>query len=277
MSAPLKWNEVPVASWQEFTEALEPMLDAYNDPPTYVFRGQADSSWPLEPSLLRRLRDVQDRAGAHEIERHIESEFKAQAALFPETQSVWPFIGAVGRTEVWAYMQHHSCATRLLDWTASAFVAAYFAVNELPKRDGALFVVAPDALEQHIAQTEPALREVSDDRLVDMAMPDRVIFTWPNLRSGRLVAQQGHFSVSTNILEPHDGPMLAACSAIAQQRPSEVISRKIVIASGLKLVILQQLRAMNVAPHALFPTLDGLGRSLSDLASLKAILGRKPG
>ena len=28
-----------------------------------------------------------------------------------------------------------------------------------------------------------------------------------------------------------------------------------------------------VAPHALFPGLDGLGRSLSDLASLKAAMG----
>jgi len=91
-----------------------------------------------------------------------------------------------------------------------------------------------------------------------------------------LVAQQGHFSVGTNILESHDGPILTACSAVEQQQPNKIVSRKIIIEARLKLVVLQQLRAMNVAPHALFPGLDGLGRSLSDLASLKAILSRRP-
>jgi hypothetical protein len=272
----LKWHEVQVDSWHAFSDALEEALDGYNEPPTYVFRGQADSTWLLEPSLLRRLRDVQNRASAHEIELHLEEEFKAQAALFPETKSMWPILGAAGRTNAWAFMQHHCCATRLLDWTSSPFVAAYFAVNELPDRDGALFVVAPAALEQHIAETDPALSDIADHHFVDTSIPDRVTFTWPQLRSSRLVAQQGHFSVSTNVLAAHDGPILEACSAVSKQQPNKVISRKIVIESDLKLVVLQQLRAMNVAPHALFPGLDGLGRSLSDLASLKAILSRSP-
>jgi hypothetical protein len=80
----------------------------------------------------------------------------------------------------------------------------------------------------------------------------------------------------TNSLAPHDQPILEACSAVAADNASSIIQRKIVIASRLKLTILQQLRAMNVAPHALFPTLDGLGRSLADLASLQAILLRPP-
>ena len=91
------------------------------------------------------------------------------------------------------------------------------------------------------------------------------------------MAEQGHFSVSTNPLAPHDQPILEACSAVAADHPPKsIIQRKIIIASRLKLTILQQLRAMNVAPHALFPDLDGLGRSLADLASLKAILSRPP-
>lgn len=273
----VKWDEVRVRSWQAFIKAIEPTLDAYNVPPSYLFRGQTDSSWPLSPSLLRRVSDLQDRAGTHKIENLLEQEFLAQAALYPETRDVRPSFDFESRTEVWAYMQHHGCATRLLDWTASAFVAAYFAVNELPKKDGALFFVAPDALEQYITHEQPGLKIVTDDSLVDVTMPARVTFTWPKLKSNRMVAQQGHFSVSTNVLEPHDGSIVTACSAIALQQPGKVIFRKIVIAAKLKLVILQQLMAMNVTPQHLFPGLDGLGRSLSDLASLKAILNRMPG
>lgn len=268
----LEWNDVRVTSWQEFFEALEPTLDAYRIPPTYVFRGQADASWSLVPSLRRRMRGIQNCAYALEIERLLEDEFKAQASLFPEIGGFWPFLLATPRTELWAYMQHHSCATRLLDWTASAFVAAYFAVDQLPDTDGAVFVVAPAALEQYVQERNPSAIEVRDDELVNPAAPSRVVFTWPQLRSRRAVAQQGHFSVSTKILEAHDQSILEACGAVSAQRPGEIISRKIIIKAGLKLVILQQLRAMNIAPHALFPTLDGLGKSLSDLVTLKVAM-----
>jgi len=171
-----RWNEVRVGTWQAFSGALEEVLDGYTDPPIYVFRGQANAAWSLRPSLSRHLQDVQDRESAHDIERHLEEQFNAQAALFPETKNVLPFLFAAGRTEVWAFMQHHSCATRLLDWTASAFVAAYFAVCELPEEAGALFVVAPQALNQY-AEHQSTNLELSDEQLVDMGMPDRVTFT----------------------------------------------------------------------------------------------------
>lgn len=273
------WNEINVTSWQEFTDALEPVLDAYKGhvPPVYVFRGQPDASWLLEPSLLRQLRSVADPVAARKIEELLETEFTAQASLFPETESVWLALLAAGKTELWACMQHHACPTRLLDWTASAYVAAYFAVDQLPDRDGALFVVAPKAVDQHADQCNPDMGEVPDDRLIDPSSPERVVFTWPHFRSRRLVAQQGHFSVSTKILAAHDRPILEACQTIGAGRPGHIIHQKIIIAAELKLVILQQLRAMNIAPHALFPSLDGLGKSLSDLARLRAALASGPG
>jgi len=270
----MRWPEIVATSWQDFTEALEPCLDAYKGhiPPVYVFRWQADASWLLEPSLLRHLRTVADVAAARKIEELLETEFLAQASLFPETQSVWVALAAAGRAEQWAFMQHHGCPTRLLDWTASAYVAAYFAVDQLPNCDGALFVVGAAALDLHWANGARGPVNVSDDDLVDPKAPERVVFTWPQLRSQRLAIQQGHFSVSTKLLSPHDGPILDACVSTASDESERVIHRKIVIAADLKLVILQQLRAMNIAPHALFPSLDGFGRSLADLARLKAAL-----
>lgn len=274
MTISLEWKEVVVRTWQEFIDALEPMLDAYRVPPTYVFRGQSDASWPLEPSFLRCMRGVTDRVFAQEIEQLLEKEFMAQASLFPEVRNVCSILFAAPSIERWAYMQHHSCPTRLLDWTASAFVAAYFAVEQSPHTDGAIFVVAPEALNQLMRTGKEASSQVHipHEALTDLGAPDRVTFTWPELRSARIVAQQGHFSVGTNILAPHDDAILVACSVVAAMQPGRIIYSKIIIASELKLVILQQLRAMNVAPHALFPTVDGLGRSLSDLAVLKVAL-----
>ena len=165
------WNEISVTSWREFTDALEEVLDAYKGhiPPVYVFRGQPDASWLLEPSLLRQLRSVGDPGAARKIEELLETEFAAQASLFPETQVVWLALLAAGKTELWAYMQHHGCPTRLLDWTASAYVAAYFAVSQLPDRDGALFVVAAAAVDQHVEQRNQETGDVTDDHLIDLS------------------------------------------------------------------------------------------------------------
>ena len=269
----LQWPVITVGDWYEFIEALEAALDAFRLPATYIFRGQADSSWSLEPSLLRHMGDVKDRVFARTVEQFLEEEFVGQAHLFPETRDVWHALdGAATRVHTWEFMQHYSCPTRLLDWTASAYVATYFAVDQLPDSDGALFVVAPEAVRSYFERQNPKLASITDDLLFDPTAPDCVGFTWPSLKPSRAVAQQGQFSMSTNILETHDGPILEACSAIKAEQPDKFIHQKIVIPAHLKPLFLQQLLTMNITARSLFQTLDGTGKSLGDLATLKVAL-----
>ena len=71
----MDWSEINVASWAEFTQELEPLLSVYKGhiPPVYVFRGQADALWSLEPSLFRLLRSVDNPATARNIEELLEN------------------------------------------------------------------------------------------------------------------------------------------------------------------------------------------------------------
>lgn len=269
----LQWPEKTVEDWYDFTEALEAALDAFRLPATYIFRGQANSCWPLQPSLLRLIADVKDRAFARDVEQFLEKEFLGEAHLFPETRDVWYALdGAATRVHTWEFMQHYSCPTRLLDWTSSAYVATYFAVNQLPGKDGALFMVAPEAVYMYFERQDPKLVSMTDDFLFDPATPDCVGFTWPSVKPSRAVAQQGQFSFCTNILATHDEPILEACSAIHSEQSDKVIYQKIIIPAHLKPLFLQQLLTMNITARSLFQTLDGTGKSLGDLATLKVAL-----
>jgi hypothetical protein len=249
---------------------LESFQDSYRNPPTYVYRGQADFEWDLKPSLLRRIESAAGREEHLKIEKWITEEFLSQAALFPETSSVWENLMRFPRSiERWAYMQHHGCVTRLLDWTASPYIAAYFSVSELLERPGAIFVVGPGCV--HSYREDINGGDIQEEDLHSLESPNHVFFAWPHIRPRRVVTQQGNFSVALDLTQSHDQYILQACNDAQIKNPQTLFHRKIIIQPELKPIILQQLCAMNVTPHALFPGLDGLGRSLSDFAFLKTL------
>lgn len=82
----------------------------------WLFRGQADAGWKLEPSVHRGYTSQQ--------ERYLTNEFRVRARsrhLSCPLSNDYPG---------WlALMQHYGLPTRLLDWTYSPLVAAFFSVH----------------------------------------------------------------------------------------------------------------------------------------------------
>jgi len=94
----------------------------------YVFRGQSDDAWPLETSFDRWFRiRYKDQAGDRlAIADSLIREFRAELTRrYPKHEAL---IGA--ESEIIALAQHFGVPTRLLDWSASPYIAAFFSFSD---------------------------------------------------------------------------------------------------------------------------------------------------
>jgi len=111
---------VPVDSWSAFQEIVAgPTFRSW------AFRGQGDARWPLYSSISRYLLEHRVDPGAWaEQEERILRIFRRKAHLY------LAHVPAEADAFQWlALMQHHGAPTRLLDFTWSPFVAAFFALE----------------------------------------------------------------------------------------------------------------------------------------------------
>jgi len=256
-------EEIRINSWHEFVKIVDHLDVGSAGKPVYAFRGHAAADWVLRPSLLRWLHSAQmTEDKALQLEKGALAEFQTQAHLHISPNML---SNTTDTVSWWYLMQHHGAPTRLLDWTESIYVAAYFAVSEKLDTDGGIWWVHMDTVHEHMTkqhgyegfpETEPAIRAF----FLEPGGPPVVVFLTQRSKSSRMVAQRGIFSISRQILCDH-GSVLG--DAMPQQREKELL-RKLVIPSRLKDEFAWKLRAMNITAGSLFPGLDGLARSISE-------------
>lgn len=260
----MPWPEDELVAWQqlhEIAEQLTPNTTALLD--AYLFRGQGVYGWKLQTSLQRVLsRDLTSQEALN-TEAFLETRFREQAHFILE-RTTYPRPTTV--LEWWALMQHYGCPTRLLDWSASIYVAAYFACLDYWEQDGALWIVHAPAL---IRAQEVILKdglEIQDVFRQEDA-PQIVLPFWSSQPTDRMVAQRSYFTACARVLDNQEAVISAVCG---QNYNSGITFRKIKIPAKIKRNLLNLLRGMNVHAGSLFPGIEGLGKSLTEQARIHA-------
>jgi len=214
-----------IRSWTDLAVLIEEVAQE-----SWIFRGEAAEGLALLPSAGRvgtypgALRRTAYRL---EDERHALGLFKKQAAPHvphrPATDLEWLVIA-----------QLHGMHTRLLDWSESILVAAYFAAELAGTRgDAVIYAVKNLRLVTPTEEADP------------FAISEPGVYHPPRL-SARIAAQRNVFTVHPDPTLPFDPPALVKWSI-----SGETCAR-------IKLV----LDACAVNESALFPDLDGLARYL---------------
>jgi hypothetical protein len=244
-----------IHDWKVFVDLIEREKRFEN----WAFRGQADGRWPLHSNLYRHilLTGVHPRAWPEQEVRTLRI-FKRKAHLYldrtPPEDDDFQWL---------ALMQDHGAPTRLLDFTWSPYVAAFFAL-ERASGEAAIWAVNARQLRRLHEKNRRLgnLDRSSPQRpgnFVRYFLRARKKFIWqgePFVMNRRLVAQSGTFLVPSALSASLEELILA------YPRPQSLAAKIVLDTARVRADAMRSLYTMNIGQATLFPDLDGLARSM---------------
>ncbi len=229
--------------WNSFLADVENIIDKLNDNGCDMpfFRGHANSSWKLIPSLFR-----DDRYLRSEIVLYYDF-VSYSSPLFDGNKSSWDYLFE---------MRHCGLPTRLLDWTENFAVALYFAVKDNPFSP-CIWVLDPYKLNLQ-SWNEEGLLNPSTDLEFDYfsAYIEKIetkkstpVALIPNKQSKRVFAQKGVFTLHSDNTSPLEELFNSCIHKV--EIPLDIIedAERFLYLAGIN-------------EYTLFPDFDGLSRYL---------------
>ena len=250
-------RQIGCASWEEFRARI--IADSSHEgifrKGRFLFRGQGSDGWKLSTTFDRWY--MGERGNKNAVAGRLLQEFAAECELedMPESLRSNP-------TSMLGLGQHHGLPTRLLDWTESPFVAAFFAFSghvrqgyRYRKPDGTISLI----LEKYVAVW---MLDASNAAWTeDQGCP---IVKVPAIWNPRIKNQLGKF---THLKNPAD-----CLEEYVSQFPEgevELLQYTLPVADARPAIA--ELDAMGLSHGRIYPGLDGFARAAEVRVSLSSI------
>lgn len=287
MSSP-SFHEEYIGTWQALLEGETRFYrDRHKDSGEWLFRGMHCSGWKLETALERACKThyEQDLSKAPRIEHILTREFRRRyhnhRVGIPDPDGI----------EWLSLMQHYGAPTRLLDFTYSFFIAAYFAMEKPCEKScpHAIWAVRSKwVAEKGIKLLKDSSKDVcyleneqneqqwdfqksfftsllnlqapSPKARIELSKRDPLcVFPLNAMRlNERSTIQQGAFLCAGNVTKPFEENLKSL-----EDFDNKENLIKLLIPDHLRLEALERLHAMNINRASLFPGLQGFADSLA--------------
>lgn len=257
-------KEQKLNGWEEFEAGLKDVRREYEQSPNsqktdLLFRGQENSSWPLQTTLDRKQERMLFKNYYRMIAKirpQIETLTRNEWSIpdYPEVEkeaadyyalSIKLWSGRFPGYAYMAYLRHHGFPSPLLDWSRSPYVAAYFAFNKtLGANDRVAIYVFGETV------------HISGNR---MAVINRL---GPYVKTHRRhVLQQSEYTLCTGFddewfFEKYD-------TVFEDHRHQQGLCWKFTIPATERSKVLKQLDEYNLNAFSLFESEDSLMETLS--------------
>lgn len=228
----MKIEEINYASWSDFKAKFtsDLYMDDHFERGTYLFRGQGVEDWSLSSTFDRWFKG--DREDKVKVADHLLEQFKKECELEPI-----PEQARQDKILMLSLAQHNGLPTRLLDWSESPYVAAFFAFSG-HIRHGI-------SLEKNIAIW--TLNTADDIWDVEHGCE---IVTVPSFGNERIHNQHGRF---TYLRAPY-----ASVEEYVKNFPGEKVGlRKLLIPVRDALAAMAELDSMGINHSRIYPGISG--------------------
>lgn len=227
--------------WSECYEKAITTIES-EDSDLLFYRGHADGSWKLLPTLARS--EVSNPKNSEQVTFF---DFQTRAGdLLSEGTSPW---------QVAFSMQHHGLPTRLLDWTESFATALYFALKSATN-DACVWVLNPFELNElminrvELIRPEDLKSNYEEYFISESAkLEGKCVAVSPLRHHPRVFRQRAGFTIHDDLREPLEEICSSALTKIEIPVSAHGEARQFLKLSG-------------ISEFLLFPDLDGLAREL---------------